>query len=456
MSTAAPLDAIVVGGGLCGLASAWWRTQRGESVLLLEASDAAGGVVKTELRDGYTLEWGASSLPSTAQHVAQLVAELPEAPRLRPADPAADRQYLMTASGLQPVPRTPAAMLRSSLLPVSARVRFLAELVTPARREDARGGRLETLHAFVTRRFGPHVAETFLRPFTSGIHGAAPERLGAADAFPMLAAMEARHGGVMRGLMRRARSGKRAVQLVEGGMQRLPEQIAAALGDRVRTGAPVTRVEAGKLTSPAAVVLENGERLEAGEVELAVPAPDQAALLRAAASEVADGLAGVAYVPMLVLALGWTHETGPALPPAFGFLATRTGRLRILGATFRSCLAPALAPTGHSFVSVYLGGSEDPAALELDDDEVVRVACRDLGYALGQAPKPTFSALRRIPQAIPLFAPGHRGRMAALQARLDADRIRLSGSHITGVALDRCCAPQAPLGAPLPRATRHV
>ena len=456
MNENAPFDAIVVGGGLCGLASAWWRTRRGESVLLLEANDTVGGVVQTEIRHGFTLEWGASSLPSTAQHVAALVADLPAAPRLVAADAAADKQYLMTASGLQVVPRSPPALLRSDLLPVSARLRFLAELAQPARRAASPGGRLETLHAFVTRRFGPHVAETFLRPFTNGIYGAAPERLGAADAFPQLAALEARYGGVIRGLMRRARSGKRSVQLIEGGMQRLPEAIATALGGRVRCGARVDHVEAGDSASPAAVTLASGERLEAREIELAVPAPAQAALLQRTAPEIADALASVEYVPMLVLALGWTQAAGPALPPSFGFLATRAGRLRILGATFRSCLDASLAPPNTSFVNVYLGGSEDPRALDLDDEQVVGTACRDLGYALGRRPEPTFSAVRRWPQAIPLFAPGHRGRMAALQARLDAARIRLSGSHITGVAIDRCVAPQAPLTAPLPRATRRI
>ena len=301
------------------------------------------------------------------------------------------------------------------------------------------------------------MAETFLRPFTNGIYGAAPERLGAADAFPALAAMEARYGGVIRGLMRRTRSsGGRAVQLVEGGMQRLPEAIARALEERVRLGTRVEAVEAGDRVAHPAVVLAGGERLEAREVELAIPAPAQAALLQRTAAEVADGLASVEYVPMLVLALAWNAIAGPALPPSFGFLATRAGRLRILGATFRSCVDASLAPAGKAFVNVYMGGSEDPRALDLDDAAVVRTACRDLGYALGAKPQPTFSTVRRWPRAIPLFSPGHRGRMAALQARLDQDRIRLSGSHVTGVAIDRCVAPQAPLAAPLPRATRWV
>ncbi|MEJ7562992.1 MAG: FAD-dependent oxidoreductase [Ilumatobacteraceae bacterium] len=53
-----PVDAIVVGGGLAGLAAAGTIHAAGRSVRLIEASDGLGGRVRTDLVDGFRLDRG--------------------------------------------------------------------------------------------------------------------------------------------------------------------------------------------------------------------------------------------------------------------------------------------------------------------------------------------------------------------------------------------------------------
>src|SRR5262249_58641943 len=55
--TARRVDAVVVGGGIAGLASAWLL--RGRDVLLLEADTRVGGRICSEPRGEYWLYWGA-------------------------------------------------------------------------------------------------------------------------------------------------------------------------------------------------------------------------------------------------------------------------------------------------------------------------------------------------------------------------------------------------------------
>ncbi|HLE42541.1 MAG TPA: FAD-dependent oxidoreductase, partial [Methylomirabilota bacterium] len=50
-------DAIVVGGGIAGLAAAWELRDR--DVLVLEASDRLGGRIRSERRGGMWLNFGA-------------------------------------------------------------------------------------------------------------------------------------------------------------------------------------------------------------------------------------------------------------------------------------------------------------------------------------------------------------------------------------------------------------
>src|ERR1700734_3221620 len=67
--------ALVIGGGISGLVCTYALRKAGVDVLLVEASDRAGGAIRTERRDGYLLELGPQSFSGSAQMM-QLFDEL--------------------------------------------------------------------------------------------------------------------------------------------------------------------------------------------------------------------------------------------------------------------------------------------------------------------------------------------------------------------------------------------
>ena len=56
------VDAIIVGGGISGLAAAYELSTRGVSFVLLERARRAGGVILSEQIDGFTIDGGPDSL----------------------------------------------------------------------------------------------------------------------------------------------------------------------------------------------------------------------------------------------------------------------------------------------------------------------------------------------------------------------------------------------------------
>jgi oxygen-dependent protoporphyrinogen oxidase len=434
-------DVAVVGAGLGGLAHAFWRRAHGERVVVLEATTRVGGVVRTETREGFRLQRAASSVPSTARWVRALVDAVPAAPALVPVDAAAARPLLWTRRGLAPAPRSPAALL-SGALPPGATVRLLAEGLRGPRRT----ARPETLEAFVRRRMGSSVAARLLSPFTRGVYGAAPARLGAGDAFPRLAALEARRGGLLRGLLAERPATRRALLRVEGGTEALARAVAAALGPSLHLGSPVHEASA---TGEGRVVLRcaasegaAAREVVAREVVLAIPHDAQAALVRPLAPHAAEILAGVRWTPLALVAVGFPVRGNPDVPDAFGFLVAPGTRARILGATFSSRIDASAAPPDHALVLAYVGGTEDPDALALEDARIAAFVVDDLSRALGGRIVPTMVDVHRLPRALPLPSPGHRGRMARAQTAVDPFGVRLLGSHVTGVALDDVCRPR--------------
>ena len=49
---------VVVGGGITGLAIGWELDRAGTDVLVLEATERAGGVIRSAEVDGRVLDWG--------------------------------------------------------------------------------------------------------------------------------------------------------------------------------------------------------------------------------------------------------------------------------------------------------------------------------------------------------------------------------------------------------------
>jgi oxygen-dependent protoporphyrinogen oxidase len=87
-------------------------------------------------------------------------------------------------------------------------------------------------------------------------------------------------------------------------------------------------------------------------------------------------------------------------------------------------------------LTIFLGGSRDPGALELADDELIAAAARDLSAEglLAGPPQPVL--VTRWAHAIPQYERGHAGRMAVLaRAEEQFPGLRLLGNYRGGVSV---------------------
>jgi oxygen-dependent protoporphyrinogen oxidase len=412
----------VVGGGIAGLSAALRLSER-HDVTVFEREAQPGGKIRSQSLDGFLFEWGPNGFLSTAFELQSLAKACGLENELVTAHEAAAKRYVYYAGRLHPLPSSPPAVLRMSLLTVRGKLRALRAL---GARPKA-GASEESVHEFFARRFGDEVADRIAAPVLLGI-SAGNARATSLDAlFPRLRELEREHGSLLRALIRSRRPPGRLTTVRGGGMARLTEALARALDSRFQRSSAVRRIA----RNGASWRVEHaGGELGADAVVLAAPAYTAAALLDESDPELAELLRNIPYAPMRVAGIAFRASEGRAQFDGFGFLAARGQGVRILGALYTSTMFPEQAPPGSAYLRVFLGGAEDPTAMELSSEAARSVVRADLKTTLGISAEPIAFHEHLWPHAIPQYTLGH----SALLREIDARLLSLPGLALTGNA----------------------
>jgi oxygen-dependent protoporphyrinogen oxidase len=424
---------IVIGAGLSGLVHAHQLARMGREVLVLEASERPGGVVRSERQDGFLLELGPNTVRPTPE-IWALAGDLGLHGQALLVSSRAPR-YVDFGGRLRRVPTSPTALLGTDLLSTRGKLRLLAE---PFVRSAASGS--DTVRSFFSRRLGPEVAERLVEPFVSGIFAGDGTRLSASACFPKLAAWEREHKSLAAGALADRFRGKpshrspvRGLLSFQDGLEALPRAIAAELGERLMTKTPVVRVIR---FGNAWTVRTMDDELSAARVVIATPAGEASRLAETFAPTAARALAAIPHPPLVILHLAWPAAAFPKIPEGFGHLvAPQTGR-RILGAVYTSSLFPDRAPEGQVLLTVFAGGSRDPEAPGLSETEITGIALRDLRAALGVRKEPRVLRMTRYTNALPQYDLGHESRMKAIaEAEQGWPGLAFLGNYRGGVSV---------------------
>jgi oxygen-dependent protoporphyrinogen oxidase len=442
------LDVAVVGGGVSGLACGLWLHRAGRSVLVLEASSAPGGCVRTLRHEGWTFELGPNAITDPSGAVKLLCEAAGIAARRREAEGAAAKRYIYKSeptatkgegSGrLLALPLSPLSFAASPLLSARTKLGLLREPFIAPAPEDTE----ESVADFVRRRLGPEFLDVLVGPFVSGIYAGDPERLSIRWAMPRIYELERQHGSLIRGALARRKGPAPAGEPVSfpEGLEELPRAMAGVLGEHFVLDTPVAGLERCHGGFHLEARSRNGltRRLRADRVILAVPADVAARLLSGLAPE-ARALGEIPYAPVVSVALGLRDGHFARRLDGFGFLAPGSEKLDLLGCLFSSTLFEGRTPPGCVALTALAGGATRPEMVDLPEGALLERILRDLRRALGPLPDPIFHHVTRWPRAIPQYEVGH-GRFVALAAAFERSfpGLHFSGNWLGGISLADC------------------
>ena len=434
--------AVVVGGGISGLACAFRLHVLGVPVMVLEADERAGGLLGTSAKDGFLFESGPQSFQGT-DSLLDLVRELGIESELLQANPQAPR-FVLRHGKPQKIPMSPPAMLSSSLLSLGSRLKIASE---PLRRTKPPSEE-ESVARFVRRKFGHEILEYLVAPFVSGVYAGDPEKLSLKAAFPTLDEWEREYGSVLRGAMKsrsKKSSGPPPLCSFEGGIDTLTRAMAGKLGSKVRAGARVKaigKVAAEKGTAPYEIVFDElGQELRtsAHAVILACPAYVASHIVDELSSPLAHTLSGIAYAPVAVVAAGYYKQQISQTLEGFGVLVPRSEKYRVLGTVWNSSLFSGRAPEGNVAITSFVGGATDQEIIERTDEEIASIVHQENSRILGITGNPVVTAVWKHPKALPQYNLGHGHTVETLKnAERKLPGLYFSGNYLEGPSIGKC------------------
>jgi oxygen-dependent protoporphyrinogen oxidase len=453
----------IVGGGISGLAAAFFLAGEQVRVTVLEGSPYLGGKLSVSEIAGVAVDEGAEALLVTRPEGTGLIAEAGLADQR--VAPGTTSSAIWTRGALRPLPRRQfmgvpsdmAELARSGVLSGEGVARASQDLELP---ETARGGDVPVAR-YVAARLGEEVVDRLVDPLLGGVYAGRSAELSFDATLPALSAASRRYRSLAeaaRSLLPPAgdqaggtRAGGAVFTTLAGGLGTLPAYLAKASGAAVRASS-VTRelMRAGRgwrLTVGSAAA---PEQVDADAVILAVPARPAGRLLAGVpgASAAVAALAEIDYASMAIVTLAYPRPAFPAgRPGGSGYLVPAVDGRAVKAVTFSTVKWPHLAAVSApgaepvEIVRCSVGRIGEEELLQRADDELARLAAAELAEATGVAGAPAATRVTRWGGALPQYTVGHLDRVARIRAAVAAQPgLAVCGAAYDGVGIPACIA----------------
>ncbi len=419
----------IIGGGITGLSAAFAAMRLGEEVTLFEPQQF-GGVIKTHVQHGYTLELGPNVLVDKGE-LGALLADLDLQNQIIYPRVARYRQLVWTSSGIYEVPKSFTAFCRTPLLTLGDKLKLPFRFLRPGLLRPRNGD--ESVREFFSKLLSRRALESIVDPVLKGIYGGDIERLSARSLFPGLWA-SASQGDSLREYLRQRRAQRRCagapkIFVLRHGMTSLVNALQARLEKTVqlvREPVQELRREGGEF-----IVQSFSQTVSSEQVVIATSGGHTGRYLKTLLPQLAVRFNDIEYASLAVVHAAIDREklyTNPLFRDAFGILFPAGLEDGVLGVMFNSELFPHVAPPGKHLLTICLGGREHPELADVSLEKLRERSQVILEKFLGIKNAEMLSA-HVWPKAIPQYDVGHFRHIEAMKV---AEQ-QLSGLLFLGV-----------------------
>ncbi len=438
----------IIGGGISGLTAAFWLKSNGIDVKLFEKNDRVGGSIRTEIKEGFLVEYGPNSTLDTTPLIDKLLDELGILEEKVLATRESDKRYILRAGKIFPLPMGPGAFLTSKLFTKSAKFRLMKE---PFIKSKANAH--ETIAEFTHRRLGQEFLDYAINPFVAGVFAGDPQMINVKTAFPRLYELEQRYGSLIKGAMKSSRQRKKSREKSKrsaktfsfnNGMQTLTDAIYSKINSDVSLNSNIEEIvqiqENGNIRFR---VNCNGNDSLPSEIYdsiiISTPSYSASRLIAKIDKKLAGYLKEIYYPPVNVIYTGFKRLKINHILDGFGYLIPELEKRKILGSLWSSSLFPGRAPEGYCSLTSFIGGARSPELTDLDDNELIDITLEELDSVLGIKGEPDLFKIVRWKHAIPQYNNHYTDLFDAVESfQINNKAIFICNNFYKGISVGDC------------------
>jgi oxygen-dependent protoporphyrinogen oxidase len=445
---------VIVGGGITGLAAAFFLRDEPVRVTVLEGSPKLGGKLSASEVAGVAMDEGAEALLARRPEGVDLITATGADGDLVPAGTTSSA--IWSRGAMRSLPRRQFMGVPADIDELAATGVVSADGIARARQEVVapRNGDISVTE-YVGGALGAEVVDRLVDPLLGGVYAGRSADLSFEATLAPLAAAARKHPVLTEAATalvppRPASPAEKPAPVfvtLTPGLGSLPAAVAKSSGADIRTGAMVralVRAPGGwRLTIGSAA---DPEYLEADAVILACPAVPAARLLVPTTPAASAALSEIPYASMAIITLAYRAADFPATGRS-GYLVPAVDGKAVKAATFSTVKWPHLAQaardagSGVHIVRCSIGRVGEVALLQRDDPDLVDLAAAELADATGLAGRPVESRVTRWGGGLPQYNVGHLDRVARIRAAVGAEPgLAVAGAAYDGVGVPACVA----------------
>ncbi|HEU0140545.1 MAG TPA: protoporphyrinogen oxidase [Bryobacteraceae bacterium] len=439
--------AVIIGGGISGLSTAYYLAKAGIEPTLIEARSHLGGVIRTDTLEGCVIEAGPDSFLSAKPWAMDLICELGLADEVIGSNDHLRVTYVVKHGRLVPLPDGLMMMVPTKVMPIIAsgllswptKLRMGLEFF---RRPPAERPRDRSVSEFIEDHYGREAVEYLAEPLLAGVYGGDPNRLSVSSVLPRFAELEYEYGSLTRGVLDQRRKRKRSdasgplFRTLKRGLGHLIETLTGAIGSRMEV--IQGHADAMEKTPAGFRIRVNGAWLEASHVVLACQAYAAAPLAGMLDPELGRCLESIPYSSSMTLALGYRRQSFGQSLKGFGFLVPRKERRTLVACTWVGNKFAHRIPEEWVVLRCFVGGLDDSFLRE--SDETITAAVRaELSGIMGVTAAPELVRISRWPRSMAQYTVGHESRLKEIEQRTARiEGLSLAGNAYYGIGVPDC------------------
>ncbi|WP_411842226.1 protoporphyrinogen oxidase [Salinicoccus sp. HZC-1] len=438
----------IIGAGITGLSAAYYLSKQDDlEIDLFEKDNRAGGKIKTHRQDGFTIELGPESYLARKEILTELAEEIGMGDDL--VRNSTGQSYIYSNNKLSPLPK--GAVLG---VPTELRPFLTTELVSASGKLKAGLDLLKkpaplytdvSVGSFFRRRLGDDVLENMIEPLLSGIYATNIDELSLMSTFPYFKEREEKYGSLIKGaIAEKPQQSSQPAKKKQGqflqfknGLQSFIDHLLEVIIEKGVDARFNMNVESIVKNGSSYTIEVNGESKKYDNIIIATPHFQYKRWFNDLPLEYFKHM-GATSVATVVMAFDSKQVKNDI--DGTGFVVSRRMDTSITACTWTNKKWKHSTPAGKALLRAYVGRPGDFIVGEKSDDEIARLARKDLDKIMDLEGEPEFTIVTKLEHSMPQYKVGHKSRIDAIHKYMAEHYpgIILTGASHYGVGLPDC------------------